>query len=148
MRLKAKLIAKLQETAEEQLVEMTLLKSKMESERSYFNSSKASLEETNASTTSCIANLVAKLEESKANNDRDKVSFHAERNALLDELERLRSQLATRSMILESMSLPHTDELKVDFRGKESFLAFIDDLKLNLLRSEMKRKQLHNLLQE
>ena len=141
-----KMIIKLQETAEAQLVEMTLLRSKMEAERNYFNSSKATLEETNASTTSYIA---SKLEESRANNDRDKANFHVERNALLDELERLRSQLATRSMIIESMSLQsHTEELKVDTRGKESFLTFIDDLKSNLLRSEMKRKQLHNLLQE
>lgn len=144
----SKMVAKLQEAAEERLVEMTLLKSKMETERSYFNSVKLSLEETNANTTGAIACLVDKLDESKATNVREKVSFHSERNALFDELERLRSQLTTRSMILESMNTPHKDDPQVDFRGKESFLAFVDDLKNNLLKSEMKRKLLHNQLQD
>ena len=144
----SKTVAKLQEAAEDRLVEMTLLKSKLEMERNNFYTVKSSLEEANAQTADALATLVGKLDESKATNVREKVSFHSEKNALYDELERLRSQLTTRSMILESMNTPHKDDPQVDFRGKESFLAFVDDLKNNLLKSEMKRKQLHNQLQD
>lgn len=140
----ARSVAQLQETAEETLIEMTKLKSKMDIERNNLNSTTKSLEEATLAT----VNLRQNVEELKALNLREKTSFHSERNSLLDELERLRNQLATRSSILESMNTPTKDDPEMDFNGKQHFLEFMDDLKHNLLKSEMKRKQLHNALQE
>ena len=130
-------ITKLREINDKKQEEMTLVRLEIEGQRLTFKDSKAALECANAT---CAAELVAvkmALNEVSKSNEEEKERI---RSDYIDEIEELKRELEAKSLL---MSVSNEE----DEMDKLSSVA-IDDLRKKLLLSEMKRKQLHNTLQE
>ena len=130
-------ITKLREINDKKQEEMTLVRLEIEGQRLTFKDSKTALECANAT---CAAELVAvkmALNEVSKSNEEEKERI---RSDYIDEIEELKRELEAKSIL---MSVSNEE----DEMDKLSSVA-IDDLRKKLLLSEMKRKQLHNTLQE
>lgn len=114
-----------------------------------FKDVKQTLEKANAVAVANAASLNSKLEDAKLAQLKEKQIHQAELESQLEENQKLKSQLETRSLML-TLKAPNAEsdvEEQSVGMGKE-FLQIVDGLKYNLFKSEMARKQLHNQLQE
>ena len=133
-------ISKLSELNERRLEEMTLLRLEIEGQRRTFKDSRNALESTNLTTLGELQSLKKSLQD--AIESKDNIEEHSlqERRSLLEEIIDLKNELAERPPAIS------------DAGGEESENVFdramFDELKKKLLESEMKRKVLHNTLQE
>jgi DNA repair exonuclease SbcCD ATPase subunit len=136
---------------EKSLSEVTSIRSDYAESLSSFKDVKHILEKANAAAVANAASANSKLEEVRLTLTREKQIHQAERESQLEENEKLKSQLETRSLML-TLKAPKSDTDSEEGEqtggmGKE-FLQIVDGLKYNLFKSEMARKQLHNQLQE
>jgi kinesin family protein C1 len=123
--------------------EMTLMRLEVEGQRLTFKDAKVALEKSNAITSDTLVSLHSTLDEERARNLNDKEKFQADMNDHLNEMEELRRELAARPPPTPLSNMVGIDEEA----GQASFGALMH-LKKKLLQSELKRKQLHNTLQE
>lgn len=146
-----RVIADLKENNDEKLEELAVLRSELESQLSSFKDVKHTLERAVSYSEGNATSLSNQLEESKQARNKDKLIFKSERLALQQDAEKLRDQLATRSLIL-TMKAPKAkigdDAVELPGETKDTLLHLVDDLKYNLFRSEANRKKLFNQLQE
>ena len=133
-------ISKLSELNERRLEEMTLLRLEIEGQRRTFKDSKNALESKNTSTLKELQSLKHSLQETIESKDKIEEQSLQERRSLLEEIIDLKNELAGRPPALS----------EAGGEGSENILdcAMFDELKKKLLESEMKRKVLHNTLQE
>lgn len=133
-------ISKLSEMNERRLEEMTLLRLEIEGQRRTFKDSKNALESTYLSTSKELQSLKRTLQETIESKDNIEEHSLQERRSLLEEIIELKNELADRPPAISN----------AEGEGLENILdcAMFDELKKKLLESEMKRKALHNTLQE
>ena len=130
-------ITKLREINDKKQEEMTLLRLEIEGQRLTFKDSKTALECANAT---CAAELIAAKMALKEASESNEEEMERIKSDCHDEVEELKRELEVKSIVMSVSD--EEDEME-----KLSSVA-IDDLRKKLLLSEMKRKQLHNTLQE
>jgi kinesin family member C1 len=138
-------ITKLEELNEKRSEEMTLLRLEIEGQRRTFKDSKTALETANASMSVEALSLRGALQEALESKELVEENFEIERCNFEGKINELMKQLACgprpRPEPVFGGISDGDDEEQVDS-------VFVDGLRKKLLESEMKRKQLHNTLQE
>lgn len=146
-----RLLTSSQEENEKSLSEVNSIRFEYAESLSSFKDVKLTLEKANAAAVANAASVTFKLEEVRLTLIKEKQIHQAEHASQMEENEKLKSQLETRSLML-TLTAPKSetdsdDEERTVGMGKE-FLQIVDGLKYSLFKSEMARKQLHNQLQE
>jgi kinesin family member C1 len=134
-------ITKLEELNEKRSEEMTLLRLEIEGQRRTFKDSKTALETANASTSVEALSLRGALQEALESKELVEGNFEVERCNFEGKINELMKQLAAKPEPVVGGTSDGEEEYQVES-------VFVDDLRKKLLESEMKRKQLHNTLQE
>lgn len=145
-----RLLTSSQEENEKSLSQVNSIRSDYADSLSSFKDVKHTLEKANAAAVANATSANAKLEEVRLTLIKEKQIYQAERESQLEENEKLKSQLETRSLMLtlKSPKAETDDEEEQTVGMDKEILQIVDSLKYNLFKSEMARKQLHNQLQE
>lgn len=133
-------ITKLEELNEKRSEEMTLLRLEIEGQRRTFKDSKTALESANAFTSGEVLSLRLTLQEAVDSRESAEKIFQVERRTFGEKISELLKQLAARPELVIG-EISNDAEEQIDS-------VFVDELRKKLLESELKRKQLHNTLQE
>ena len=96
-----------------------------------------------------ISALQTFIEETTKNHEQEKEAFGRERDAMIEEMDELRKQVAAGGRPKRGDNGEDMDEDDdIAALGLTEALTLIENLKKKLLQCELKRKQLHNTLQE
>ena len=99
-----------------------------------------------------ISALQTFIEEATKNHEQEKEAFISERDAMMIEMDELRKQVAAGGRPKRSLAGDNGEDVDeeddINALGLAEALTLIENLKKKLLQCEMKRKQLHNTLQE
>lgn len=124
--------------------EMTILRLDFEVNCLAFKDKELLLKNINTDISSTLASLISVNEELSANLARDKESFLTQQFMFLEEIKDLKKQQNSHNLTSYHVEA----EEKTDCIDTAKYDILINDLKHKLLQSEVKRKQLHNNLQE
>ena len=136
----------LREANAKQMEEMTMLRLEIEGQRRTFADAKKALEGEMSCLKAEQSASQAALEEALAVHEQEQTAFESERTAMAEEMAELRRQVEAGGR--RKVPGEEVDEDDVEGLEHQDALLLIDQLKKKLLQSELKRKQLHNTLQE